>query len=100
MPADLAERTELAVACAHRPPPATVAPAAVAPGAVACEFRATSVWGVFDEVRPDSAYFWTREWQQGEREADEDIKAGRLISFDNADDAMEYLRNLANEDDA
>lgn len=95
MPADLAERTELAIACAHRP-----LPAAAAPAAVACEFRATRVWGVFDEVSPDSAYFWTREWQQGEREADEDIKAGRLISFDNADEAMEYLRNLANEDDA
>lgn len=95
MPADLAERAELAIACAYRP-----LPAAAAPAAVACGFRATRVWGVFDEVRPDSAYFWTREWQQGEREADEDIKAGRLISFDNADEAMEYLRNLADEDDA
>ena len=95
MPADLAERTELAVACAHHP-----LPAATAPAALACEFRATWVWGVFDDVRPDSAYFWTREWQAGEREADEDIRAGRLTSFDNAEDAMEYLRNLANEDDA
>ncbi len=25
----------------------------------------------------DQAYFWTKEWQAGEREADEDIKAGR-----------------------
>lgn len=95
MPTDLAERTELAVACVYRP-----SLAAAAPAALACKFRATSVWGVFDEVRPDSAHFWTREWQAGEREADEDIRAGRLISFDNADDAMEYLRNLANEDDA
>lgn len=93
MPAELAERTELAVACAHRP-----LPAAAAPAAVACEFRATSVWGVFDEVRPGSAYFWTREWQQGEREADEEIKAGLCVEFDNAADAMEYLHSLGNED--
>jgi antitoxin PrlF len=26
----------------------------------------------------DQAWFWTREWQTGEREASEDIAAGRL----------------------
>jgi len=26
----------------------------------------------------DQAYFWTKEWQVGEREAEEDIKAGRV----------------------
>jgi bifunctional DNA-binding transcriptional regulator/antitoxin component of YhaV-PrlF toxin-antitoxin module len=26
---------------------------------------------------PDQAWFWTKEWQEGEREADEEIKAGR-----------------------
>ncbi len=26
----------------------------------------------------DQAYFWTRQWQVGEREAEEDIKAGRV----------------------
>jgi len=29
-------------------------------------------------IDADQAWFWTPEWQQGEREADEDIKAGRL----------------------
>lgn len=89
MPAELAERTELAVACAHRP-----LPAAAAPAAVACEFRATSVWGVFNEVRPDSAYFWTREWQQGEREADEEIKAGLLSPVLTREEAMQYLDEI------
>ncbi len=64
------------------------------PAALACEFRTIKRWGVFDEVDPDSAYFWTREWQRGEREADEDIKAGRHVEFDNVDDALEYLRGL------
>jgi len=26
----------------------------------------------------EQAWFWTREWQEGEREASEDIAAGRL----------------------
>lgn len=26
----------------------------------------------------DQAYFWTKEWQAGEHQADEDIKAGRV----------------------
>ncbi|MEO8540608.1 MAG: AbrB family transcriptional regulator [bacterium] len=30
---------------------------------------------------PDQLWFWTEEWQAGEREADEDIKAGRTTTF-------------------
>ena len=30
-------------------------------------------------INADQAWFWTPEWQKGEREADEDIRAGRLI---------------------
>ena len=51
----------------------------------------------FDEARrtdPETAYFWTEEWQAGEREADEDIRLGRTLTFDNPDDALEYLRRL------
>ena len=29
-------------------------------------------------IDADQAWFWTPEWQEGERRADEDIKAGRL----------------------
>ncbi len=29
-------------------------------------------------VPREQAYFWTREWQAGEREADEEIRAGRV----------------------
>ena len=28
-------------------------------------------------IDPSQAYFWTKEWQKGEREADEDIRSGR-----------------------
>lgn len=37
-------------------------------------------------VTGDQAWFWTPEWQQGEREADEDLAAGRLVRFESVDD--------------
>ena len=43
---------------------------------------------------PETAYFWTEEWQAGEREADEDIRAGRLSPMFTPEEAMKYLREL------
>jgi AbrB family looped-hinge helix DNA binding protein len=43
-------------------------------------------------VDSSQAYFWTEEWQKGERQADEDIKAGRVKTFDSADEAIKYLK--------
>jgi len=37
------------------------------------------------------AYFWTKEWQNGEKQADEDIKAGRVKKFKSAAEAVKYL---------
>lgn len=34
-----------------------------------------------EERDPDQAWFWTEEWQQKEREADEDIAAGRMTRY-------------------
>lgn len=34
-----------------------------------------------EERDPDQWWFWTEEWQKGEREADEDIKAGRFTFY-------------------
>jgi hypothetical protein len=33
-------------------------------------------------IDPEQAWFWTREWQEREREADDDRGAGRVTSFD------------------
>lgn len=44
-------------------------------------------------IPKDQAWFWTEEWQKGEREADEDIKAGRVKSFGNAKDAINWLNS-------
>lgn len=30
-------------------------------------------------IDADQAWFWTREWQEGEREVDEDLRAGRVL---------------------
>lgn len=38
------------------------------------------------------AWFWTPEWQQKEREADQDIAAGRIERFDSDEEFLEALR--------
>lgn len=54
-------------------------------------------------IEKDQAWFWTEEWQKGEREADGDIKADRVKSFKNAEEAIKWLDSdeadsWANED--
>ena len=46
-------------------------------------------------VDKDQAYFWTKRWQQGEREAEADIAAGRVRRFDNAEQALVSLHEEA-----
>lgn len=46
-------------------------------------------------VDASQSYFWTEEWQRGERKADEDIKAGRVRRFKSAKEAVEYLKSKA-----
>jgi hypothetical protein len=40
------------------------------------------------ELNPDQIWFWTEEWQAGEREADRQIAAGETIRFE-SDEAFE-----------
>ena len=43
-------------------------------------------------IDADQAWFWSREWQEGEREADEDIKAGRVSGpFKTIEDLKRHL---------
>jgi len=37
------------------------------------------------------SWFWTKKWQDEEKEADKDIKAGRVKTFDNVNDLMKDL---------
>jgi len=42
-------------------------------------------------IDASQAWFWTREWQQGEREASDDIKAGRVTTLESAAAFLESL---------
>jgi hypothetical protein len=46
------------------------------------EIRATSV---------EQRWFWSERWQAMEREADEDIAAGRVLTFDGVDEFFDHL---------
>jgi len=42
-------------------------------------------------VDKNQAYFWTKRWQEGEREAEEDIKAGQIKTFDSVEELIKDL---------
>ena len=46
-------------------------------------------------VDKDQAWFWSRRWQEGEREAEADISAGRVHSFSDANQAIAFLHKRA-----
>lgn len=48
-------------------------------------------------IPKDQAWFWSKEWQEEEREADEEIKAGRVKGFSNAEDLIRSLHEDAEE---
>ncbi|MBI3360732.1 MAG: hypothetical protein HY023_06440 [Chloroflexi bacterium] len=39
------------------------------------------------------AYFWTEQWQESEREADEDIRSGRSREFAGVEELIEWLHS-------
>ena len=44
-------------------------------------------------VHPDQEYFYTKEWQQGEAEADKDIARGDVVGpFDKIKDGLRALK--------
>jgi antitoxin PrlF len=42
-------------------------------------------------IDTSQAWFWRDEWQAGEREASEDIKAGRTTTFDSDEGFLDSL---------
>jgi predicted transcriptional regulator len=42
-------------------------------------------------IKPGQEWFWTAEWQAAEREAEEDLTAGRVETFDNDADFLASL---------
>lgn len=44
-------------------------------------------------IEKSQAYFWTREWQEGEHEAEADIRLGRLKTFDSVDELIAELKS-------
>ncbi len=44
-------------------------------------------------IDPSQSYFWTPDWQAGERQAEEDIRQGRVKRFRRVKDLMKELRS-------
>ena len=42
-------------------------------------------------VDKNQAYFWTKKWQDAEKEADEDVRAGRDKVFDSVEELTKDL---------
>lgn len=42
-------------------------------------------------IDPEQAGFWTRKWQEKEREADADLEAGRATRFESDEDFLAAL---------
>lgn len=46
------------------------------------------------KIDPDQWWFWTPEWQAGEKQADEDIRLGHYETFNNAKDLIKSLHQI------
>jgi hypothetical protein len=51
------------------------------------------------ERDPEPAWFWTTDWQAGEREADQELAAGRAAHFESADAFLRALDDRAKHAD-
>ncbi|GAI86889.1 unnamed protein product [marine sediment metagenome] len=48
-------------------------------------------------VDKSQTFFWTKKWQEGEKEADGDIKAGRVKVFSSAEELAKDLEGVAKD---
>jgi AbrB family looped-hinge helix DNA binding protein len=44
-------------------------------------------------IAKDQTWFWTKKWQEAEKEEDSDIEHGRVHSFTDVDDAIRFLKS-------
>ena len=52
------------------------------------------------DINPDQAWFWTEEWQAGERESDADEASGRMTFHATTDDFLSALEARMHSADA
>lgn len=52
------------------------------------EVRVAAKAGLID---PDQSYWWTEEWQGGERAAERDVRAGRVKTFSSVEELVSNL---------
>jgi hypothetical protein len=46
------------------------------------------------QLDPDQAWFWTREWLEGEREADADLATGRFRRYESDEAFLAHLESI------
>jgi len=51
--------------------------------------------GIADDTQQ---WFWSEEWQAAEREVDAHLEAGRVRTFQGAEEAIRFLRGYCGED--
>ena len=44
-------------------------------------------------IPKDQEWYWSKEWQEKEREAEEDLKTGKVHTADGVDDLIDQLEN-------
>ena len=45
------------------------------------------------EIDPNQSWFWSREWQAGEKKVDQYIERGEIETFDSMEEFLSSLRN-------
>ena len=50
------------------------------------------------EHDPDQAWYWTPEWQEAEREAEEEIKSGQVDKYETGEDFLKTLQDIIDEE--
>lgn len=46
------------------------------------------------EIDPEQAWFWTPEWQEGEREADAELAAGQGTTYYSDEEFLQHLDSV------